>query len=470
MCMKRLKRASFVIILTVICLNSSISALSSDITDDLFSEMFARAEAIVNYEWIPTQDIEVWNENPSNGKMYFPAGESVIGMPYTLFSWEFGFDSLLSLEQFKRKETSNYSTTAYCSSVSATRTGPVYGSCCATFVSEVLGGSFMSEGNPRYDNCTDIENSKYGTTTYNVKMSDFQPGDAIINTSRGHIMWVGATDSNSVTIYEQTPPVARRVVVSKTSITSEGYMSYRGNIYNIVTKSNELIGSNDDQFDRSNKYSLPIKAYTINTGKTYVYDSINGNTKANKIYDTDLCTITKLYENGWCYVLFPLDAGGTDSGYVRTSVFFPFENEVNAVRSLIQITTYARSTLNSYADHISADDSVFILNQTDHAVQVLYTYSAGGFRIGWISLDSLSDLESSYVAGDINGDGNVNNKDLTRLMKYLAGEDVEIVAEALDTNGDGNVNNKDLTRLMKYLAGENVEIKFQERGEQITLM
>ena len=63
-----------------------------------------------------------------------------------------------------------------------------------------------------------------------------------------------------------------------------------------------------------------------------------------------------------------------------------------------------------------------------------------------------------YEPGDINGDGTVNNKDLTRLMKYLAGEDVNVVEDALDVNGDGNVNNKDLTRLMKYLAGEDVSI------------
>ena len=60
-----------------------------------------------------------------------------------------------------------------------------------------------------------------------------------------------------------------------------------------------------------------------------------------------------------------------------------------------------------------------------------------------------------YLPGDINGDGVVNNKDLTRLMKYLAGEDVYVVETALDTTGDGICNNKDLTRLMKYLADEN---------------
>ncbi len=37
-------------------------------------------------------------------------------------------------------------------------------------------------------------------------------------------------------------------------------------------------------------------------------------------------------------------------------------------------------------------------------------------------------------------------------------EDVAYVETALDVNGDGVVNNKDLNRLMKKLAGENVQI------------
>ncbi len=67
-------------------------------------------------------------------------------------------------------------------------------------------------------------------------------------------------------------------------------------------------------------------------------------------------------------------------------------------------------------------------------------------------------MPPTHTPGDINGDGVVNNKDLNRLMKKLAGENVECVDAALDVNGDGVVNNKDLNRLMKKLAGENVEI------------
>lgn len=133
----------------------------SNSESEVFEQMLERAEAIVNYEWTPTQRIAVWNENPYNGKMYFEVGETVIGMPYTLFSWELDVDSLLSLDQFKEKVSENYSTTAYCNSVGATRTGPAFGSCCATFVSEVFGGDFMNGANPRYDGVGGIQNSPY---------------------------------------------------------------------------------------------------------------------------------------------------------------------------------------------------------------------------------------------------------------------------------------------------------------------
>lgn len=65
---------------------------------------------------------------------------------------------------------------------------------------------------------------------------------------------------------------------------------------------------------------------------------------------------------------------------------------------------------------------------------------------------------SSHLAGDINGDGTTNNKDLLRLFQYLSGWDVTVQTNLLDVNGDGSVNNKDLTRLFQYLSGYDVEI------------
>ncbi len=70
------------------------------------------------------------------------------------------------------------------------------------------------------------------------------------------------------------------------------------------------------------------------------------------------------------------------------------------------------------------------------------------------------DPPATHLAGDINGDGSVNNKDLTRLAQKLAGRDVTYVEGSLDVNGDGYVNNKDLTRLAQKLAGRNVQLFF----------
>lgn len=63
---------------------------------------------------------------------------------------------------------------------------------------------------------------------------------------------------------------------------------------------------------------------------------------------------------------------------------------------------------------------------------------------------SAADYDAAY---DVNGDEMVNTKDLTRLMKFIAGDNV--TAASTDINGDGTVNTKDLTRLMKYIAGES---------------
>lgn len=63
-----------------------------------------------------------------------------------------------------------------------------------------------------------------------------------------------------------------------------------------------------------------------------------------------------------------------------------------------------------------------------------------------------------YIICDVNGDGVVNNKDVTRLMRYIKYNDVEVVEPALDINGDGEVNNKDVTRLMRWIKYQDVEV------------
>lgn len=80
------------------------------------------------------------------------------------------------------------------------------------------------------------------------------------------------------------------------------------------------------------------------------------------------------------------------------------------------------------------------------------------FEVGTVIARAAESLIASK-AGDINGDSFVNNKDLTRLMRFISGEDIDVARNTVDVNGDDTVNNKDLTRLMRYLSGDDVEIK-----------
>ncbi|MBQ8228948.1 MAG: fibronectin type III domain-containing protein [Clostridia bacterium] len=222
----------------------SIEALaaSADYPTDLNS-MRARAEQIVNFEWIPQKNISTWNGNKTeSGSTVFKKGSTVVGMPYTLFTSEVVDDSLLSLKQFKKKASSNYSATAECVSTSNnSRTGPVYGSCCATFVSEVFGGSLMSGDNPVEDSCKKLIKSAYTKTIRNATVGDIKEGDALVNTSEHHIIWVSEITSTSLVIYEQTPPIARKKTISKPS--NSKTLTYEGGTYPTIVRPSELTDS-----------------------------------------------------------------------------------------------------------------------------------------------------------------------------------------------------------------------------------
>lgn len=59
----------------------------------------------------------------------------------------------------------------------------------------------------------------------------------------------------------------------------------------------------------------------------------------------------------------------------------------------------------------------------------------------------------SVTPGDVDGNGKLNAKDVTAIMKHLVGKTPEnFVLEAADYNGDGKVNAKDVTALMKFLV------------------
>lgn len=65
------------------------------------------------------------------------------------------------------------------------------------------------------------------------------------------------------------------------------------------------------------------------------------------------------------------------------------------------------------------------------------------------------------TAGDINGDGNVDNKDVVTLFRYVSASRVDYIdTVAADCNGDGEINNKDVTTLFRFVSGQDIELKY----------
>ena len=56
------------------------------------------------------------------------------------------------------------------------------------------------------------------------------------------------------------------------------------------------------------------------------------------------------------------------------------------------------------------------------------------------------------IKGDCNGDGDVNNKDVVALFRYVSGSDRVEDESVYDFNGDGAVDNKDVVALFRFVS------------------
>ena len=136
------------------------------------------------------------------------------------------------------------------------------------------------------------------------------------------------------------------------------------------------------------------------------------------------------------------------------------------------ITATPKAAMNSIiGEDLDMSNVVITVNFTDGTSKVIesgYSLSSFDKEIIGNQTVTLTYREKScafdvtvidYIPGDINGDGIVNMKDVTRPVNYLNdNEAYEVIKKALDVNGDGVVSIKDVTRLVEYLNDNTVEI------------
>lgn len=74
-------------------------------------------------------------------------------------------------------------------------------------------------------------------------------------------------------------------------------------------------------------------------------------------------------------------------------------------------------------------------------------------------MSEIISIQDDGMAGDVNRDNVVNNKDIGLLMRYLNNWDVKINTISADVNDDGIINNKDYGLLVRYINEWDVTIK-----------
>ena len=271
--------------------------------------------------------------------------------------------------------------------------------------------------------------TNYSAANVKSLLSNAKCGDILqFNTTKQHTMIVYSVDSNGVTIYDcnwdNNCGISKRYCSfgtwsgrnsSKlTLLRADNYETvhvhsytthYEGDHPHKVYKkcscgdwyyTGETVAhaSCSTCMKKSGKYPItPLKAYTLNTGKTTVYTTVNtisGSAKTNKIYDTDLCTISEFYDCGWCKVTFPLDSGGTETGYVKTSTFINTACDVTTAVANKQLTTYSRSNLSTSIGYAGAGDKIHVIAFTSTAVQIAYPLTSGGYKAGWVPISAFT--------------------------------------------------------------------------------
>ena len=92
-------------------------------------------------------------------------------------------------------------------------------------------------------------------------------------------------------------------------------------------------------------------------------------------------------------------------------------------------------------------------------------YTSDPYKLPKNRIEVPEEPEEPEEPGDINGDGEANNKDVVILFRYVSGDKKLDDESAYDFNGDNEVNIKDTVRLFKYLSGFDVEIYSKEPDE-----
>lgn len=140
---------------------------------------------------------------------------------------------------------------------------------------------------------------------------------------------------------------------------------------------------------RFSKFSGGIDCYTLSTGRTTTYQDVNVAFDTPSYIDgaTDLCTVQKIYDNGWVKVSYPLVSGGNKTAYCKLSDFIIEGTEVMHYTSTVSANTkvYRRPDMSETTGSVWTTDTFTVVAEYENKLQIIYPLDSGGWKMGWIS-------------------------------------------------------------------------------------
>ena len=265
----------------------------------------ARADYLYNLTWTAQANMNGYINSSGKVTKTYTKGQSY-RIPYGQPVGSNGFIGYnISIDSFLEatKSASNPFYTKRGGGTSGSMNSNYYSMDCSTFVSYCWGLS------SRYTTSTwsSVNATNLGKCT-SANVNKIQQGDAL-NLAGSHIVLVSRVNSNGTyEITEETPPEIKRTTYSASDLV-KNYSSYTIYRYNkrdsVAPPPNATSSSFPGEED--NNYSVPISVTA--SKKINTYDG-NGNLESNRWIDAgDVCTIDKVYKNGFVHVGYPTSSG-----------------------------------------------------------------------------------------------------------------------------------------------------------------
>ena len=242
-------------------------------------------------------------------------------------------------------------------------------------------------------------------------------------------------------------------------------------IFGVISSSYVLENAEAVVYDSNGKQVLGIGSYTHHGRKVFNLNDFASDMKFEKlsvgeytykIYAHDIRGYTAIVEK-----VFSVGSSSTTSGTISkiegthvcdSMTGTPYTWDSGIIKKIPSCT---ETGLKEYTCMECKKTKNTVIPATGHDFDTEFTvdyeatdYSAGQKSRHCKNCSEITDITEIPIIqeGDVNRDGAVDARDLVRLMRFIAGEQVEIVSP--DVNEDGDVNVKDLIRIMKYIALE----------------